>query len=357
MVLSTTYNFEQSLTTAYLGFDAEGPASAFIDALKKAPERASHPMLLPILLTRLWVNHMRSQTELYGGKLGRLQDRIGLAQQYRSIQGNTLSAMMDVESRRFDKLRPIHEHIIELHNLMTNGTAKFMQTMVQSTLDVLKVFEEKNLALRAGQASVPSDMQTFTDYSNDFRDYLEVMQARVQTEMNHRTRYLERVQLLLQVMHSLMQQDLAEQTWRDSSAMKSIAVLTMVFLPCTAIANIIGPFVQFDRDAGSFRMVPQFGIFWAIAAPVTVLVILVWVIWSKRDQLRATLKRWHDFSGRRPHIPKQESSTEMAATVGASHTTEMLPPYGLQDVSPPYHERETSLRPSRLQPPIVSALG
>jgi hypothetical protein len=109
---------------------------------------------------------------------------------------------MDVESRRFDKLKPIHVHIIELHNLVTNGTSKFMETIVYSLLEVLKVFEDKNLALRAGQSALQSDMQTFADYSNDFRDYLEVMQARVQTEMNHRSRYLERVQLLLQVMHA-----------------------------------------------------------------------------------------------------------------------------------------------------------
>jgi hypothetical protein len=42
--------------------------------------------------------------------------------------------------------------------------------------------------------------------------------------------------VLRALLYNLMQQHIARETKRDSSAMKSISLLTMVFLPATAIA-------------------------------------------------------------------------------------------------------------------------
>lgn len=42
--------------------------------------------------------------------------------------------------------------------------------------------------------------------------------------------------MLRALLYNLMQQHIARETKRDSSAMKSISLLTMVFLPATAIA-------------------------------------------------------------------------------------------------------------------------
>ncbi len=44
------------------------------------------------------------------------------------------------------------------------------------------------------------------------------------------------VRILLDKFYNLMQQGIALETKRNSSAMKSIAMLTMVFLPATAVA-------------------------------------------------------------------------------------------------------------------------
>jgi hypothetical protein len=88
---------------------------------------------------------------------------------------------------------------------------------------------------------------------------------------------------------------------RDSSAMKTIALLTMVFLPGTAIAvrthknirwliaNIkqsffAMPFFDFTVDVDGHSVVqtrPQFWMYWVITIPLTFSVLGLWVVWLR----------------------------------------------------------------------------
>ncbi|KAI1386113.1 uncharacterized protein F4822DRAFT_430986 [Hypoxylon trugodes] len=62
---------------------------------------------------------------------------------------------------------------------------------------------------------------------------------------------------------------IARDTRRDGSAMKSIAVLTMVFLPATFIATYFGiPAVEASQ--------PSQGIYWAVTVPLTLVVLFMW---------------------------------------------------------------------------------
>jgi Mg2+ and Co2+ transporter CorA len=69
---------------------------------------------------------------------------------------------------------------------------------------------------------------------------------------------------------------LAEATKQDSSTMKTIAVMTMAFLPATFFAALFAvPSLQWDkpRVIGS-----NFWIYLAFALPSTALVFLVWLL-------------------------------------------------------------------------------
>ncbi|KAI4171626.1 MAG: hypothetical protein LQ343_004104 [Gyalolechia ehrenbergii] len=73
---------------------------------------------------------------------------------------------------------------------------------------------------------------------------------------------------------------LAEASIRDSSSMKAIAVLTMVFLPSTAVATIfsMGPF--WTNEPGSVLSVSsEFWLYWAVALPLTTVVMVIWQTW------------------------------------------------------------------------------
>lgn len=109
--------------------------------------------------------------------------------------------------------------------------------------------------------------------------------------------------------------------------MKTISLLTMVFLPATAIAvsfsstlchayvltgqTIIGPFVKLDADDRHLVMAPQFYLFWAVSAPVTILVVLMWVVWLQRTEIANYLEQRRKLADRKARESK-ESCRHMA---------------------------------------------
>ncbi|KAJ6020839.1 hypothetical protein N7540_006343 [Penicillium herquei] len=80
----------------------------------------------------------------------------------------------------------------------------------------------------------------------------------------------------------------------DSQAMKNIAILTMVFLPCTAATPqsfFSTPFFYLENDSNLLEISPHFWILWAITIPLTVVTILVFVLWSERRLLANFINR------------------------------------------------------------------
>ena len=82
---------------------------------------------------------------------------------------------------------------------------------------------------------------------------------------------------------------IAERSRRDSSAMKTIALMTMLFLPGTFYAALFAlPTLKWDND-GPGVIQREFWVFWAFTIPSTVLVMLMSVLLHKRKKMLARL--------------------------------------------------------------------
>ncbi|GKU02851.1 hypothetical protein FLAG1_05273 [Fusarium langsethiae] len=71
---------------------------------------------------------------------------------------------------------------------------------------------------------------------------------------------------------------------QDSNSMKVIAAITMIFLPTTGVATVIGSQlfsseVHKDGETWDIRLTPLFWTMWWIAIPLTVFVIFLAIIW------------------------------------------------------------------------------
>jgi len=63
--------------------------------------------------------------------------------------------------------------------------------------------------------------------------------------------------------------------------MKTIAAVTMVFLPGTFVGTLLAlPAFQWRSD-GDLEVRRQFWIYWAITMPLTLITLLIWLAWSK----------------------------------------------------------------------------
>ncbi|KAK2761198.1 hypothetical protein FQN54_001719 [Arachnomyces sp. PD_36] len=77
---------------------------------------------------------------------------------------------------------------------------------------------------------------------------------------------------------------IALETRRDSEAMKTIAILTMLFLPGTFVSAFLG-MNFFDGENGHFRSDGKWWIFLAVTIPLTIIVVgswFAWVFWKRR---------------------------------------------------------------------------
>ena len=77
----------------------------------------------------------------------------------------------------------------------------------------------------------------------------------------------------------------AEETRQDSAAMKTIAVLTLTFLPGTAVATFFSMnMFNWMPGPGESICSPYIWIFFAVTLPITALVYAAWIWWFKFSQ-------------------------------------------------------------------------
>jgi len=74
-------------------------------------------------------------------------------------------------------------------------------------------------------------------------------------------------------------QSIAAETKRDGSSMKTLAVVTLVYLPCTTVSSIFA-MPLFDWDADDRSVVnPRIWVFFLFAVPLTAVTIGIWRLW------------------------------------------------------------------------------
>lgn len=74
---------------------------------------------------------------------------------------------------------------------------------------------------------------------------------------------------------------------KDAQANKTISIVTMTFLPATAVAAICSMNVFDWQQPDRVRVSPHFWIFWVVAIILTGLVVGIFLIWKRRLHVKA----------------------------------------------------------------------
>lgn len=77
---------------------------------------------------------------------------------------------------------------------------------------------------------------------------------------------------------------LASASKEDSTAMKTLAAVTVAFLPGTFVAALFAmPLFEWNAVSDSMVVSKRFWIYWAVTVPLTFLTLLIWVLWTKKQ--------------------------------------------------------------------------
>ncbi|KAJ3476728.1 hypothetical protein NLG97_g9030 [Lecanicillium saksenae] len=141
------------------------------------------------------------------------------------------------------------------------------------------------------------------------RHHVAVLENRLEMQMLD-TRYtMKRVDIQINAIFNMMTQEdtlngielaksthqIAHASYRDSSSMKTLAIVTMFFLPGSFVSALFSmPMFKWDKvDADSrsigVGLLPQFSLYWAITLPLTVVTFVLYFMWlwqlkRERDQ-------------------------------------------------------------------------
>ncbi|KAH7325898.1 hypothetical protein B0I35DRAFT_474628 [Stachybotrys elegans] len=164
----------------------------------------------------------------------------------------------------------------------TKAMEKLMDFMQDEVKKEIKTQEQK----RGGGSDLPSSESTL------LHSYLDVVQERLAMQILDSEYTLKRVEIQIEALFHLVSANdtltnlaLAKATHRDASSMKTLAVVTMLFLPGSFVSALFSTdcfrWDGINPDSGdvSVPVTPQFWLYWAITIPLTVVTFVFYFLW------------------------------------------------------------------------------
>ncbi|EJT75929.1 hypothetical protein GGTG_05854 [Gaeumannomyces tritici R3-111a-1] len=150
-----------------------------------------------------------------------------------------------------------------------------LQPYEDTQLDAFKAEEEQRANLRATGGRIEERLR---DIVNQYREMISESMLT-----------MEGLTLATQVAHTRANMEIAEKTKKDGGQMKSIAVLTMVFLPGTFFATFFSmSFFKWDPPSEGEVASPKLWVYFLVTVVFTTLTLAIYMWWSRKQSGRVT---------------------------------------------------------------------
>ncbi|KAH0538563.1 hypothetical protein FGG08_004851 [Glutinoglossum americanum] len=276
--LATSYDAQTHITTHLLGYTPDSDPDHIFLHLRSAVDLAHHPLLVPVYIYAGCVSLIVGVGETARGKLLEIDSAIGLNKN--APVGLDEEIIKDLRGN-FSKL---NEELISAQAVISvaMGWRVFYPQVSKTLQRAIRIFEStatpRDLAL--GHEDIKDRLLTL----DQEREYREALLSGSDSQ----------IRLFISILYNFMAQKdnqvnisvardssrIASASKRDSSAMKTIAVLTLVFLPGTLVASVFSTNMFDFRSPNPEPIVSRkFWIYWAVTAPFTILVLAIWTAW------------------------------------------------------------------------------
>ncbi|KAL6231866.1 hypothetical protein BDW75DRAFT_219017 [Aspergillus navahoensis] len=269
-----------------------------------ADKDACHPMLLPLILCEMLAVADANGIRANGSELSKVEFRTNFSGFYK------ISAAMDPGSGRTPEKE--FAEMTRMLNYIISRLA-FHEMRLQANIGLTRQIREHMSAIKAELSPLPkttdNPAENFTMagpscWGNAMREASHRLSQRIShLEAEHQALLLEIAchskiaQSQLQIIYNLIAQRdnkdnlkmaqistrIANTTKNDSYAMRTLAFMSVIFLPATFIASFFS-MGMFDWQApeGGRVVTPRLWIYWATTVPLTLIVAAIWLILYKR---------------------------------------------------------------------------
>ncbi|KAJ3939352.1 uncharacterized protein N0V96_010800 [Colletotrichum fioriniae] len=255
-------------------FDAVQPAA---DSMKRVPKDESDPIYnvpnADYFLDPYWIY-------------------IGILEKVVTLQDAAVWAVR-VTVRTTEKQRDI----IHGSNSATSKTAPDFRHLHETARHAIHVSETLDLAVKAARKILlqheaykvgPDDQSRSStawkrawNYTHQRLQFFEEMITSLQERSaSNKARHFNEISLAYNMVaqsDARISVAIGRATQRDSEAMKTVAFLTLLFLPSTFVSAVFSTsFFDYDSGADSWNVSSKFWVYWVVAVPITLVTALLW---------------------------------------------------------------------------------
>lgn len=184
MTLALTFDPATRTTSGFYGFQMGQnrltPGLELLSMIQQESDEVEDPVLILALFYCVWINTVQREHSSISLELRKVQEQTGLMNDY------LRQHKMVEDTISFDG---VHRILVLQHAYLTNGISDFVLSLGPATMKAINRIEAYYENLNTG----------YKYDCADIKQYVEHMQVRALTEMQHRQRMLDRITMYLQV--------------------------------------------------------------------------------------------------------------------------------------------------------------
>ncbi|KAK3374732.1 hypothetical protein B0H63DRAFT_526029 [Podospora didyma] len=281
---------------------------AFVQQLEDSKSDTGHPMLVPALLCEMLVGADFKGFREHAVDLAQFERR---TISYNS-RGPTAQKTPEKEFAEMTNKLNLMTSRFAFHEMRLKASSSLIRQVKTHIDDIAKGLEKP--VLWTGSAAEEAGKNMAEAIRTSGVRLLERLQQ-LDTERNYLLEEiacnLKSAQSQMQVVYNLIAQreskdnlfvavrsaKIADITKHDSYAMKTLAVMSLIFLPGAWMASLFAmPLFDWKAADGESVLQPKFWVYWAFTAPITIALLIAWFVWLKMHE---TMKQDDDLLRRR----------------------------------------------------------
>lgn len=292
--------------TTYVLCHSLGNEDSFFENLQAHPERCLSPVTFPAVLYRCHQRYIELHRENVDDALIRVERGSKLGGPGRLFVDHNLPKESD-DTADFATLAESLS-FVQTEIAIVGNCARFSIECGKWLCSLLQ--NEHGMGSEAGGTQTRSAASEAVEQETRFV-LRRAMTAQSQLQHLHERAQSQGTFLLNRMAHDEASATaaIAADSKRDSTAVKIIAILTMVFLPGTFVATFFSMDMfnwnangdgSSSGDQGSIQVSSYIWVYWVVTLPLTILVMGCWILWNRREEAKLARLRSHGRLRRAP---------------------------------------------------------
>jgi Mg2+ and Co2+ transporter CorA len=292
----------------------------FMASVQSKGRLSRHPLLIPSMLCEEDLRFYAGRSQRCGSNINRLEISLGF------FKGE-ISAGISAQQEITEQLGQFRQELFLIRAELA-VLSDSMVIILASATSMLKAFDDF-------QSEISSEKENLENETSILRENISFLIGLAERYKSIDVVNNMRAQLLLAQVGGLIQQrdtsaniqlasqtkTMAERSHLEALAMKSISIVTMLFLPATFVATFFSMSV-FDWQASTGDFVSdRIWIYFAITIPLTALVFAIWRFWHTLKKRTVTGAKGDEEKG--INTTDEEDGLEMSSRWSGSVTRDI----------------------------------